>query len=112
MLKFMQLALAAALVSPSLLPAGEKKLMHCFAFTEIDNATQEDWQAFYRATDALPMKMQGIVSKVWYGKLRTPIGIFQVDDQAGNKLRAGQKGRDCHDQSAGAEVGRMHGTRR
>ena len=40
--------------------AGEKKLMHCFAFTEIDDASKEaDWDAFFEATDELPDKIDG-----------------------------------------------------
>jgi hypothetical protein len=49
--------------------AGEKKLMHCFAFTPIESATPAQWKAFYDATDQLPKKISGI-SHVWYGKLR------------------------------------------
>ena len=52
--------------------AGEKKLMHCFAFTPVKGATQADWDAFYKATDELPKKIKG-VSRVWYGKLATPL---------------------------------------
>ncbi len=91
MRKITELALTAALLVPGLLTAGEKKLMHCFAFTEIESASDDDWKAFYKATDALPRKMPGIVSKVWYGKLGTPLGQFQVDAESGKKLRAGEK---------------------
>lgn len=56
------------------LTAGEKKLMHCFAFTAIDTASEADWQAFFKATDELPGKIPGI-SKVWYGKLRRPLKV-------------------------------------
>ena len=52
--------------------AGEKKLMHCFAFTPIESATPAQWKAFYDATDQLPKKISGI-SHVWYGKLRRPL---------------------------------------
>jgi len=44
--------------------AGEKKLMHCFAFTAVEGATQADWDAFYKATDEIPKKIKG-VSHVW-----------------------------------------------
>ena|ERR1022692_569537 len=54
--------------------AGEKKLMHCFAFTAVESATDADWKAFYKATDQIPKKIHG-VSKVWYGKLGQPINI-------------------------------------
>ena len=67
MKKFATLALLLAASSV----AGEKKVMHCFAFTPLKTATQADWDAFYRATDDLPKKMKGI-SKVWYGKLDRP----------------------------------------
>ena len=52
--------------------AGEKKLMHCFAFTPVESATPAQWKAFYDATDQLPKKVPGI-SHVWYGKLRRPL---------------------------------------
>ena len=53
-------------------PAGEKKLMHCFAFAPIESASVAEWRAFYEATDQLPKKIPGI-SHVWYGKLRRPL---------------------------------------
>jgi hypothetical protein len=53
-------------------PAGEKKLMHCFAFTPIESASPAEWKAFYDTTDQLPKKIPGI-SHVWYGKLRRPL---------------------------------------
>jgi hypothetical protein len=40
--------------------AGEKKLMHCFAFTPLKSATSADWDAFYKATDDLPKKIKGV----------------------------------------------------
>ncbi len=73
------------------LSAGEKKLMHCFFFTTIDAATDADWQAFYKATDALPGKIPGL-SKVWYGKLARPMATFNPDGDTRKKLAAsGQK---------------------
>lgn len=66
-------ALALVLFAAPASEAGEKKLMHCFAFTPIKDATQADWDAFYQATDQLPKKIKG-VSKVWYGKLASPLG--------------------------------------
>ncbi len=66
------LCLAAGLLAASSLGAGEKKLMHCFAFTEIEGATKADWDAFYKATDEIPKKIKG-VSHVWYGKLANPL---------------------------------------
>lgn len=71
-----RLALCAAslLLFSGIASAGEKKLMHCFAFTPIDTASDAEWQAFYKATDQLPKKISG-VSHVWYGKLRSPINV-------------------------------------
>lgn len=82
--------LAATMMLASSAAAGEKKLMHCFAFTVIETATDAEWQAFYKATDALPSKIPG-VSKVWYGKLRAPLNQFTVDAEARKKLAAGEK---------------------
>jgi Stress responsive A/B Barrel Domain len=65
--------LASSLLAGTAL-AGEKKLMHCFAFTPVKEATQADWNAFYKATDELPQKIKGI-SRVWYGKLADPIEV-------------------------------------
>lgn len=59
--------------------AGEKKLMHCFAFTTIDSATPEQWTAFQKATDELPSKIKTI-SRVWHGKLMRPLQQYQAAD--------------------------------
>lgn len=48
----------------------ESKLMHCFAFTAIAEATEEDWKAFSTATDELPVKIAGL-NGVTHGKLLT-----------------------------------------
>jgi hypothetical protein len=73
--------------------AQDKKLMHCFAFTQIDAATPADWEAFAKATDELPTKVPGL-SKVWHGKLARPMSITQLDGQvdpeARKKLTAGE----------------------
>ena len=83
---------------------GEKTMMHCFAFTPIETATQAEWDAFYKATDAMPSKMP-MVKKVWYGKLRAPLAIFNVDPEARKKINAGEK-----DVAAkGNRVVRQHG---
>src|SRR5271155_248759 len=66
------LCLAAGLFLMGSAVAGEKKLMHCFAFTELEGATKADWDAFYKATDELPKKIKG-VDRVWYGKLANPL---------------------------------------
>lgn len=62
--------------------AGEKKLMHCFAFTVVSGASQSDWNDFYKKTDALPSKVPG-VSKVWYGKLARPLDAGGAERQYG-----------------------------
>lgn len=46
----------------------ESKLMHCFAFTAVEEATDADWQGFYAATDALPAEVAA-VNSVTHGKL-------------------------------------------
>jgi hypothetical protein len=72
--------------------AGDKKLMHCFAFTSIKEATPADWQAFFKASDALRGKIKGI-SHVWYGKLEAPLGqanIVKMDEATTKKYRAGE----------------------
>ena len=63
---------ALLLVSSTLARAGDKTLMHCFAWTPIKEATPTDWEAFYKASDALPKKIKGI-RRVWYGKLVSPL---------------------------------------
>jgi hypothetical protein len=79
---------AGLLLTSGTAPAGEKKVMHCFAFTVIDTATDAEWQAFYKATDQLPSKIPGI-SRVWYGKLRAPLNQFNTTAEASKQLRAG-----------------------
>src|SRR5262245_37896773 len=66
--------------------AGEKAVMHCFAFTPIKEATQAEWNAFYKATDALPGKIKGI-KRVWHGKLMRPLSLpaLAIDDAAARK---------------------------
>lgn len=49
--------------------------MHCFAFTEIEDASEDDWAAFLKATNELPDKIDGL-HKVWVGKLRRPLRQF------------------------------------
>jgi hypothetical protein len=72
------LMMSALLFLSSAASAGEKKLMHCFAFTAIEDATEEDWNAFFKATDELPGKIEGL-DKVWYGKLRSPLRQYNRD---------------------------------
>lgn len=73
-----------------LVQAGEKQLMHCFAFTPIASASQADWDAFYKATDMLPSKIP-VVKMVWAGKLNRPLTIYGATDaEARKKAMAGQ----------------------
>src|SRR3954452_6671793 len=86
------LPLFAALLFTTAAHAGEKTLMHCFAWTPVKEATPADWDAFYKASDALPKKIKGL-TKVWYGKLQSPIGQFnlsKLDADTTKKLRAGE----------------------
>ena len=55
---------------------GEKALMHCFFFTPIVEASDADWNAFYRATEELPSKIEGL-DRVWVGKLRKRPAVSQ-----------------------------------
>ena len=74
--------------------AGEKGLMHCFAYTPIPEATQADWDAFHKATDALPTKIKGI-KRVWHGKLARPLAQYSLttqDAEARKKIMADGKG--------------------
>src|SRR5262249_31921174 len=73
--------------------AADKTLMHCFAWTSIKEATPAEWQAFFRASDAMPGKIKG-VKKVWYGKLANPLGqtsITNLDADTTKRYRAGEK---------------------
>lgn len=66
--------LAVLLLFGANVSAGEKSLLHCFYFTPIAEATQSDWDAFYKATDELPSKIDGL-ERIWVGKLteRAPV---------------------------------------
>ena len=81
---------AMLLFSSGVLSAGEKKLMHCFYFTPVEGASQADWDAFAKATDALPGKIPGL-TRVWRGKLSRNLTIFNADQEAAKKLRGGEK---------------------
>ncbi len=72
--------------------AGEKSFMHCFYFSPVKEATQADWDTFYKATDALPGKIPG-VKRVMYGKLARPMMQLgaTVDAEGRKKLAAGEK---------------------
>ena len=86
-----RLLLCAALVAGSTW-AGDQAVMHCFAWTPVKEATPADWEAFYKASDALPQKIDGIV-RVWYGKLVTPLAQAQlgkIDREAFQKYQQGE----------------------
>jgi hypothetical protein len=85
-------ACAAVLLWCGSAMAGEKKLMHCFAWTAIPEATQADWDAFFKASDELPKKIKGI-EWVWYGKLVSPLsvpGLVQADPDAFKQYQVGE----------------------
>jgi hypothetical protein len=85
-------SLATLLLGSALAVAGEKGMMHCFAFTPIKEATQADWDAFKKATDAMPDKMSE-VKKVWHGKLRSPLTqVNTTNADARKRAAAGEKG--------------------
>src|SRR4051794_34080196 len=69
--------LAGLALSATLSFAAEKTMMHCFAFTPIEAASQAEWDAFYKATDELPRKTPGL-KRVWYGKLARPLTQYQL----------------------------------
>jgi hypothetical protein len=84
-------ACAAALLLTSSAHAGDKKLMHCFAFTSIKEATPAQWDAFFKASDELPKKIKGL-TRVWYGKLVSPLSWYTLgsDPEARKKINAGE----------------------
>jgi hypothetical protein len=71
-MKIVALSVATMCLAAVSLTAAEPTVMHCFAFTPIKEATQAEWDAFYKATDQLPKKIKGI-KRVWYGKLARPL---------------------------------------
>ncbi len=86
------LSAAAFVISHPVANAGEKSVMHCFAWTSIKDATPADWDAFYKASDALPLKIKGI-THVWYGKLASSLSqvdLGNLDDATVKKYRAGE----------------------
>jgi Stress responsive A/B Barrel Domain len=80
----------AGLLLASAAMAGEKDLMHCFAFTAVEGATQASWDAFYKATDELPKKIKGI-THVWYGKLQRPLKVGEATRQYGVCMEMGNE---------------------
>lgn len=79
--------------------AGEKKLMHCFFFTPIAEATDADWTAFYKATDEMVAKIDGL-NRVWAGKLRSAqanreYGVcMELDDEKALEAYASHEAHD------------------
>jgi hypothetical protein len=75
------------------LSAGEKGVMHCFNFTEVEAATPADWEAFAKATDELPSKIPGLLH-LMHGKLARPMSLMStaapMDDETTKKYRAGE----------------------
>jgi hypothetical protein len=73
--------------------AGEKGVMHCFAFSEVEAATPADWEAFAKATDELPGKIPGLLHLI-HGKLARPLGLpsmaAPLDEETTKKYRAGE----------------------
>lgn len=70
--------------------AGEKTMMHCFAYTPIATATQAEWDAFHKASEEMPKKIKG-VKRVWHGKLRNPLTlVVSADPAASKRVRAGE----------------------
>ena len=83
-------SIMGTLTLASALSAGEKNMMHCFAFTAIEKASPAEWEGFYKSSDALPKKIK-VVKRVWYGKLRAPLATFAIDAEPRKKLVAGEK---------------------
>ncbi len=73
--------------------AGEKGVMHCFTFSEVEAATPADWAAFAKATDELPSKIPGLMH-LMHGKLARPLGLMSaagpMDEETTKKYRAGE----------------------
>lgn len=87
------LCLVATLLTDPPAHAGEKTLMHCFAWTPVKEATPADWEAFFQASEALPAKIKGI-RRIWYGKLLAPLSqaaIVKMDNQTFKKYFAGDQ---------------------
>lgn len=92
-MKRLILLMTLCLLAGMTLTAGEKGVMHCFAFSEVEAATPADWEAFAKATDALPTHIPGLQSVI-HGKLARPLGLMAaaapMDDETGKKYRAGE----------------------
>lgn len=93
-MKKLMLCAAGVVMSAGLSLAAEKGVMHCFAYTPIEAASQSDWDAFRKATDALPGKIKGL-RRVWAGKLMRPLnvpGLATQDAELRKKINAEGKG--------------------
>lgn len=78
------MVLVAAVLAAGAAPAGEKTLMHCFAFGALEKASESDWREFTQATETLPAKIPGL-TRVWVGKLRRPIVLAGPADPESNR---------------------------
>src|ERR1043166_3172415 len=58
----------------------EKTLLHAFAYTPLEGATQQDFDNFKKATAELVGKVPGL-KRVWVGKLKSPF-----DAQEGKRV--------------------------
>jgi hypothetical protein len=113
------LSVATLCLAAGSLTAAEPTVMHCFAFTPIKEATQPDWDAFYKATDALPKTVKGI-KRVWAGKLARPLkqgdavrenGVcMEFDDQAAYKAYGAKDNQGHNDWVKAYEKVRVAGT--
>lgn len=93
MKRFPMFAAVAALCAGSAF-AGEKAVMHCFAFSVIEKATPDEWSAFKKETDSLPGKIKGL-KRVWHGKLARPLAYNNAaipDEAARKKFMEEKKG--------------------
>lgn len=82
------------LLAATTLSAGEKGVMHCFTFSEVEAATPADWAEFAKATDELPSKVPGLMH-LMHGKLARPLGLMSaaapMDEETTKKYRAGEQ---------------------
>ena len=56
--KTLAVGATALWLSAATLPAADKGMMHCFAFTSVKEATPAQWDAFVQATDRMPKKIR------------------------------------------------------
>jgi hypothetical protein len=54
--------------------ATQKTLLHVFAYTPIEGATQQDFDNFRKASGDMVGKVPGL-KRVWVGKLRRPLDV-------------------------------------